>query len=121
MTKPKKAALTTVVAASAILGAATPAFATTTSHTETEGTHTAACALRPGQAYVAGGNVRLRSGPGTNFSILGSYNYGQQVSLICWATPYEYPGWWKLRIIDGPTGYMRADYVGNATSPGVCR
>lgn len=83
LTRTKKAALTTLLAASAILGAASPTLATTAPETDNDGVHATACAPRPGPPYVAGDNVRLRSGPGTSFSILGSYNCGQQVSLIC--------------------------------------
>ncbi|WP_236787928.1 SH3 domain-containing protein [Amycolatopsis sp. GM8] len=81
----------------------------------------AVCAPRPGPAYVAGDRVNLRSGPGTGYRILGTYNCGQPVSLRCFATPGQFPGWWSLQIPGGPTGYMRADYVANTgRGPGVC-
>ncbi|WP_037322231.1 SH3 domain-containing protein [Amycolatopsis thermoflava] len=113
--------MATLLATSAVLGGAATATAAAPDHTSSDTTRIAACAARPGPAYVAGDRVNLRSGPGTGYRILGTYNCGQQVSLLCWATPGQHPGWWYLQIWDGPTGYMRADYVANTgLGPGPC-
>jgi hypothetical protein len=124
LTRTKKTALAALVAATAVLGGAASASAAadaTPVHPAAGSIRLAACTPRPGPAYVAGDHVRLRSGPGTGYRILGSYNCGQPVSLHCWATPGQFPGWWYLSIVGGPTGYMRADYVANTGGgPGVC-
>ena len=121
LTKTRRAVVATMLAASAAVCASATATAAPASGTADEGVHAAACAPRPGPEYVAGDGVRLRSGPGTGYRILGAYNCGQQVSVHCFATPNEWPGWWYLTIVNGPTGYMRADYVANTGMIGVCR
>ena len=61
---------------------------------------------------VKGSDVRMRSGPSTNYSILGTYQNGTPLTI----TGTE-NGWTKVTI-GGVSGYIRSDYVsgGGATS-----
>lgn len=54
---------------------------------------------------VKGSDVRMRSGPGTNYSILGTYQNGTPLTV----TGTE-NGWTKVTI-GGMSGYIRSDYV----------
>lgn len=54
---------------------------------------------------VKGSDVRMRSGPGTNYSILGTYQNGTALTV----TGTE-NGWSKVTI-GGTSGYIRSDYV----------
>ena len=54
---------------------------------------------------VKGSDVRMRSGPGTNYSILGTYQNGTPLTV----TGTE-NGWSKVTI-GGTSGYIRSDYV----------
>ena len=54
---------------------------------------------------VKGSDVRMRSGPGTNYSILGTYQNGTPLTV----TGTE-NGWSKVTI-GGMSGYIRSDYV----------
>ena len=58
--------------------------------------------------------VRFRSGPGTDFSILGEYNRGTELTVT------GSSGSWYAVIINGKSGYMYSDYVtlgGSAPTP----
>jgi len=57
-------------------------------------------------AYIAGSYVRFRSGPGTNYSILGTYNTGKAVTVQSKAG-----NGWLLATIDGVDGYVSENYV----------
>ena len=54
---------------------------------------------------VKGSDVRMRSGPSTNYSILGTYQNGTPLTI----TGTE-NGWTKVTI-GGVSGYIRSDYV----------
>ena len=54
---------------------------------------------------VKGSDVRMRSGPSTNYSILGTYQNGTPLTI----TGTE-NGWSKVTI-GGVSGYIRSDYV----------
>ena len=54
---------------------------------------------------VKGSDVRMRSGPGTNYSLLGTYPNGTALTV----TGTE-NGWSKVTI-GGVSGYIRSDYV----------
>ncbi len=54
---------------------------------------------------VTGNGVRVRSGPGTGYSVLGYKNSGDSVSILG-----EESGWYKISY-NGQTGYISADYV----------
>ena len=55
--------------------------------------------------YVNGDYVRFRSGPGSNYSILGTYNKGKELTIT------GESGGWIACIIDGQSGYMYGQYV----------
>ena len=60
------------------------------------------------RAYVYasnGGNVRLRSGPGQSYGIIGSYRVGTQVTIL---NPGTY---WHYISVGVQTGYMMAKYL----------
>ena len=57
-------------------------------------------------AYIAGSYVRFRSGPGTNYSILGTYNTGKAISVHSKAD-----NGWLFATIDGVDGYVYENYV----------
>ncbi|MGI5976345.1 MAG: SH3 domain-containing protein [Candidatus Limivicinus sp.] len=56
--------------------------------------------------YILGTYVRFRSGPGTNYSILGSYNTGKTIGVVGDAGN----GWYRC-IIDDVLGYVYGNYV----------
>lgn len=62
---------------------------------------------------VNGSSVRLRSGPGTSYSILGTYDRGTQVKIT------GKTGDWYAVTINGTKGYMSADYVKVKTTVSV--
>jgi uncharacterized protein YgiM (DUF1202 family) len=51
------------------------------------------------------GGVRLRERPGTDQTVLGTYNKGREVTIIGINT-----GWYKVKT-DGKTGYIRSDLI----------
>lgn len=61
---------------------------------------------------VKGDDVRMRSGPGTSYSILGTYNSGTALTIEGTS------GDWTKVTIGGVTGYIRSDYVSSGTSGG---
>lgn len=54
---------------------------------------------------VIGTSVRMRSGPGTDYDILGSYSNGVNVNVLG-----SENGWYKVSY-NGKTGYIKADYI----------
>ncbi|MBQ9045112.1 MAG: SH3 domain-containing protein [Oscillospiraceae bacterium] len=65
---------------------------------------------------VKGNSVRMRSGAGTSYSILGTYNNGTALTILGTEN-----GWTKVTL-GGVTGYIRSDYVnvgsaGGSTTP----
>ena len=56
-------------------------------------------------AYVNAMYVRVRSGPGSGYSVLGEYNRGKQLTL------YGVSDGWASCLIDGREGYIYAGYV----------
>lgn len=53
---------------------------------------------------VTGSSVRMRSGPSTSDSIVGTYNKGTKMNVIG-----INEGWYKVQY-NGKTGYIRSDY-----------
>jgi len=64
------------------------------------------------EGYVKGNGVRLRSGPGTGYSILGNYNNGTPLTITGTS------GDWTAVTINGLKGYMSSAYV-TTTKPTV--
>lgn len=54
---------------------------------------------------IIGTSVRMRSGPGTNYDILGTYSNGVSLKVLG-----SENGWYKVSY-NGKTGYIKADYV----------
>ncbi|KQL38742.1 hypothetical protein AN960_12230 [Bacillus sp. FJAT-25509] len=60
--------------------------------------------------YISTGNgVRIRSGAGTSYQILGSVNKNQRLDVISVSN-----GWYKVKF-NGVIGYISASYVGKVT------
>ena len=60
---------------------------------------------------VKGNSVRMRSGAGTSYSILGTYNNGTALTIVGTEN-----GWSKVTI-GNVTGYIRSDYVAAGAAP----
>ena len=58
-----------------------------------------------------GGNVRLRSGPSTAYSVLASYAVGTKVTILAKGT------YWFQISVNGKIGYMMSQYL-TTTQPG---
>ncbi len=56
-------------------------------------------------AWVNAMYVRFRSGPGSDYSVLGEYNRGKMLTV------YGQSGAWASCSIDGRSGYIYADYL----------
>lgn len=56
-------------------------------------------------AYVNAMYVRFRSGPGSEYSVLGELNRGKTITV------YDVSGAWASCSIDGRKGYIYADYL----------
>lgn len=54
---------------------------------------------------IIGTSVRMRSGPGTSYDILGTYSNGVTLNVLG-----SENGWYKVSY-NGKTGYIKADYV----------
>jgi len=55
--------------------------------------------------YITGNDVRFRSGPSTEYGILGVYNYGKALTIT------GSSGGWTAVTIDGTDGYVYSQYV----------
>ena len=62
-------------------------------------------AVSNGSGTINAMYVRFRSGPGTDYSILGEYNTGASVEVTG-----AIDGWYAV-VINGTAGYVYADYV----------
>ena len=63
------------------------------------------------KGYINTMTVRFRSGPGTGYSIIGTYNTGKAVEIL------SYSGGWAKCRIDGVEGYVLAEYVTDDSLP----
>ncbi len=62
--------------------------------------------------YVNGDSVNMRSGPGTEYNKLGSYNTGTSVEIIDTVTNSSGETWHQVEILsNGATGYIRSDFI----------
>lgn len=62
---------------------------------------------------VTGQTVNLRSGPGTNYEIVGKVTQGDSLGLLG-----VEGNWYKVKNTDGSTGYISADLVQKANTVG---
>ena len=60
---------------------------------------------------ITGNAVRLRTGPGTGYSIIETYNKGTALSI------HGVSGEWTLVTINGVSGYVYSSYVQESTAP----
>ena len=56
-------------------------------------------------AYIRGTDVRMRSGPGLTYDILGYFNNGEQVTII-----EVQEGWYKVRRMDNSIGFVSSQF-----------
>ncbi len=62
--------------------------------------------------YVNGDSVRMREGPGTNYTIITSYNTGTSVEILDTVTNDAGEKWYRVKVISsGKTGYIRSDFI----------
>lgn len=61
--------------------------------------------------YIKGNSVRMRSGPGTSYSILGTYNNGTPLTITGTS------GEWTAVTLNGVKGYVNSTYV-TTSNPG---
>lgn len=59
---------------------------------------------------VTASRLNLRSGPGTDHSIITAVSRGREVTYL----GYE-DNWWRVRLADGRTGYMDRKYLAPAS------
>lgn len=101
--------LPTVMPSSALLVTPTPvpeAEPTPTSVPTAEPTPTSApAAAETRGGSIAGDYVRFRKGPGTQYSILDTYDRGKALTIL------GTEGDWTRCVIDGQTGYVYSQYV----------
>ncbi len=65
-----------------------------------------------GVVYAANGrDVRLRSGPGTNYGVIGSYSVGTSVTILSAGSAWHYIKVGKQK------GYMMAQYISTSSTP----
>lgn len=62
--------------------------------------------------YIKGNDVRLRSGAGTSYSILGTYNNGTPLTITGTS------GDWTAVTINGVKGYVNSAYVSTTKTEG---
>ncbi|MBQ7714184.1 MAG: SH3 domain-containing protein [Oscillospiraceae bacterium] len=67
--------------------------------------YVAADSPAPNGTVTGGGNVNVRSGPGTDYSRVAQVGTGKRVALLA-----EEGGWFRVAF-DGKTGYILGDYV----------
>ena len=60
---------------------------------------------------ITGNYVRFRKGPGTTYSIIGTYNSGTKVKIL------SQSGQWTAVMINGVSGYVFSDYVAYTAAP----
>ena len=64
-------------------------------------------------AYAGGDNVRLRSAPGSDGRVLGSYAEGTRLTVVGGLESADGLQWYRVEI-GGATGYMAADFIANS-------
>ena len=67
----------------------------------------------PYSAYITGGTINVRSGPGTEFERVTLVSTGKQINVLG-----EENGWFKVAF-DSKTGYVLGDYVTDEEPPAL--
>lgn len=72
---------------------------------------TKALNAQPRSAYIAGGTINVRTGPGTEFERITMVSTGKQIEILG-----EEKGWYHISFGD-TTGYVLGDYVSDEEPP----
>lgn len=64
--------------------------------------------------YVTGTRVNVRSGPSTNYGVIGSVSLGDEVELVA----LEGSSWARIRLGDGRTGFMAKRFLSRDSAGG---
>ncbi|MBT9253352.1 MAG: SpoIID/LytB domain-containing protein [Brockia lithotrophica] len=77
----------------------------------------------PKTAVVTADVLNVRSGPGTNYPVIGSLTQGSRVSVLDAALDGASQEWYKIALADGRVGYIASWYTdrGGAGSGGTYR
>lgn len=70
-----------------------------------------------GSGYVNEDYVNLRSGPGTNYSVITTMDEGTSFIFVD-ATLYQ-SGWYKIKLSDGTVGYIYSQYASASGGSGI--
>lgn len=62
-----------------------------------------------GSGVITGTEVRMRSGAGTDYTIIGAFDNGETVQVLASAQA-DGATWYKVQRSDGSTGWVSADY-----------
>lgn len=63
------------------------------------------------QATVLADNLRIRSGAGSGFKVIGGLTRGEKVTILS-----SSDGWAQIRTPDGEVGWVSAQYIGKGTT-----
>ncbi|MGN7454930.1 N-acetylmuramoyl-L-alanine amidase [Paenibacillus pasadenensis] len=72
---------------------------------------TASAAKDSGWKSVAGSGVRLRSGPGTGYDVVGSVTTGDRVKIV-----KQEGSWSRITTESGQTAWMSSQYIGGSVA-----
>ncbi|QJC53477.1 N-acetylmuramoyl-L-alanine amidase [Paenibacillus albicereus] len=72
---------------------------------------TASTSKDSGWKSISGSGVRLRSGPGTGYGILGSVTTGDRVKVL-----KQEGGWTRVTTESGQTAWMSSQYIGGSVA-----
>lgn len=62
-----------------------------------------------GSGVITGTEVRMRSGAGTDYTIIGAFDNGETVQVLA-SVQADGATWYKVQRSDGSTGWVSADY-----------
>ena len=68
--------------------------------------------------YVASDNVNLRTGAGLKYGIIRAYSNGATATVVGGPTYADGYSWFNIRMSDGTTGWMAADFIGGPVDDG---
>lgn len=89
-----------------------PSTGTTTDIFNTPATSYDSTASAGSSGYINAMYVRFRSGPGSSYSVLGTYNSGKPVTIIASSSD------WTACYIDGQMGYVYSKYISTGSTAG---
>ena len=68
-----------------------------------------------GSGVITGTEVRMRSGAGTDYNVIGAFDNGETVQVLASAQA-DGATWYKVQRSDGSTGWVSADYCSLGSS-----